>query len=571
MTNRFFILILFSFFLSQNAGAQNFAWARQTGTANSSPYSSVVAIDNVGCVYTSGAFSGTVDFDPGPNVFNLTGFGYKAFFVSKFDNNGNFIWAKQISATNSSAISQSIAVDGSGNIYTTGYFFGSPDFDPGANVFTLTSVTINSDIFVCKLDSSGNFLWADQFGGVGFEIGNSVTTDIYNDVYFTGYFSGTCDFNPGPGVANLVPVGGSNSFACKLDPAGNLTWIKQLGRGTVTVNGSTRGFGIAVDMYRNVYTTGTFSDTADFDPDTTRYNLITSSGPNFDIYLSKLDSAGNFVYAKQLSGLYASDEAHGIAVDGLQNVYITGNYGDTVDFDPGAGVYNLISQGANDIFIAKYTAVGNFVWAKTMGGLYNDFGVSIALDYNEEIYTTGNFGGPADFDPGSATFTMTPAGNADVFISKLNSSANFMYARQVGGPNNDYSYSIAADFAGNVYVGGDFFGNADFDPGVGTYNLNAAAGYDVFTLKLQTGSVDVGQIVALPFSVNIFSDAMHEQFKVESPAIIEELIITNAAGQVIYNNHCNSKSFSFRLKAGGIYFVQVKAGTEWAVQKITAW
>ena len=371
----------------------------------------------------------------------------------------------------------SIAVDSSGNLYTTGYFEGTVDFDPGAGTSNLTSAG-GSDVFVSKLDSSGNFVWAKSFGGTSSDIGNSIAVDSSGNVYTTGFFEGTVDFDPGAGTSNLTSAGDSDVFVSKLNSSGNFVWAKGLG-GT----SSDFGFSIAVDSSGNVYTTGSFAGTADFDPGAGTTTL-TSAG-NVDVFVSKLNSSGNFVWAKGLGGA-SFDSGNSIAVDSSGNLYTTGYFEGTVDFDSGAGTNNLTSAGGADVFVSKLDSSGNFVWAKSFGGTSSDIGQSIAVDSSGNVYTTGYFQGTADFDPGTGTTTLTSAGNVDVFVSKLNSSGNFVWAKGFGGDAFDYGNSIAVDSSGNLYTTGYFQGTVDFDPGTETSTLTSAGNVDVFVSKLNS-------------------------------------------------------------------------------------
>ena len=131
----------------------------------------------------------------------------------------------------------SVALDSSANVYTTGRFAGTVDFDPGSSVANLTSTPYqDSDAFVSKLDASGNYVWAKRFGGPSAS-GNSIAVDSSGNVYTIGSFYGTGDFDPNEGVANLASVGMEDVFVSKLDALGNYVWAKSFG-GNLTDDGS---------------------------------------------------------------------------------------------------------------------------------------------------------------------------------------------------------------------------------------------------------------------------------------------------------------------------------------------
>ncbi|MBT3208179.1 MAG: hypothetical protein HN704_04700 [Bacteroidetes bacterium] len=130
-----------------------------------------------------------------------------------------------------------------------------------------------------------------------------------------------------------------------------------------------------------------------------------------------MDHSGNFVWAKTFGGSN-DDKGNSIAIDVTGNIYITGNFKNTVDFDPRSGISNLISNGGNDIFIMKLDSSGNFVYAKNIGGSYDDSGFSLALDTSANVYITGSFTDITDFDSGIGVFNLTSNGNEDIFITK---------------------------------------------------------------------------------------------------------------------------------------------------------
>jgi hypothetical protein len=408
------IILLISLLLALGTNAQNLEWAKSFGK-NSSDYGVSITVDASGNVYTTGRFQQTVDFDPGAGTNNLSSQGLTDAFIQKLDPSGNFLWAKSFGGTSQDE-GLSITVDASGNVYTTGWFSGTVDFDPGAGTNNHTSQG-SRDVFIQKLDPSGNFLWAKSFGGTSDDYGNSITVDASGNVYTTGWFSGTGDFNPGAGTNNLTSQGSNDVFIQKLDPSGNFLWAKSFG-GT----SSNYGLSITVDASGNVYTTGKFSGTVDFDPGAGTNNL-SSQGSN-DVFIQKLDPSGYFLWAKSFGGT-SIDVAYSIALDASGNVYTTGDFKGTVDFDPGAGTNNLSSQVNNlnsqsvDVFIQKLDPSGNFLWAKSFGGNLDDYGWSITVDASGNVYTTGSFKGAADFDPGAGTNNLSSQGSYDVFIQKM--------------------------------------------------------------------------------------------------------------------------------------------------------
>ncbi|MBL8812685.1 MAG: hypothetical protein JNM43_21145 [Planctomycetaceae bacterium] len=230
---------------------------------------------------------------------------------------------------------------------------------------------------------------------------------------------------------------------------------------------------ITVDGSGNVYTTGVFAGTVDFDPGVGTTNL-TSAGVS-DIFVSKLESTGNFVWAKRLGG-DSTERGNGIIVDGSGNVHITGIFAGEADF----GTTTLTSAGVDDIFVCKLDGAGNVTWAKRQGGGFTDHANDITIDGSGNVFTTGYFYGTADFDPGDGTTNLTSAGEADAFVSKLDSAGNIVWAKRLGGDSDDGGNGIAVDVSGNAHISGYFRGAAGF----GTTILTSAGVDDIFVCKL---------------------------------------------------------------------------------------
>jgi len=420
-------------FVQKLDAAGNFLWAKSMGGGLFENGSSIT-VDASGNVYTTGSFHGTVDFDPSSGTYNLSSVGSFDIFVQKLDAAGNFLWAKSMGGTDFD-FGNSVTVDASGNVYTTGSFQGTADFDPGSGTYNLSSVSF-SDFFVQKLDAAGNFLWAKSMGGSYEDRGHSITVDAAENVYTTGQFWGTVDFDPSSSTYNLSSVGSFDIFVQKLDAAGNFLWAKSMGGSSDDI-----GISIIVDATGNVYSTGNFQETVDFDPGSGTHTL---TAENIDIFVQKLDAAGNFLWAKSMGGS-SDDTGNSITVDAAGNVYTTGSFQGTVDFDPTAGTYNLTEVGNTDIFVQKLDAAGNFVWAGSMGGSLFEIGSSITVDASGYIYTTGFYQGTADFDPGAGTYNLTSVGSVDIFVQKMRPC--YTYDTDVVTACNSYTW-----IDGNTYT-----------------------------------------------------------------------------------------------------------------------
>lgn len=418
-----------------------------------------------------------------------------------------FNWVKTMGGTSGEG-GESIAIDHSGNIYTVGQFAGTPDFDPGSGLYNMTATGSTADAFITKFDASGNFLWARQFGGPGSDVCFDIAVDSAGNIYTAGMFQDSVDFNPGPGVLNKYSSNsGRNTFVTKMDGNGTLLWVAAW---DTTANSQADGYSIILDSIGNVFVAGGFEGTVDFNPaDSSTYSMTVGQGS----YLVKLDNAGNFLWARQLGGIGVGGSTD-VVLDSVNNIYLTGSFQGTADFDPGVGVSNLISAGQSDIFVCKLDSAGSYIWAKKLGGTVSDFGVALAVDGAGNVYSTGQFGNTADFDPGTAVYNLTAPGNYSAYISKLDANGNFTWAKVIA--YNSYGGDIVLDGSANVYTTGAASGG-DFDPGPGSYPINAVGVTDVYIHKLDVsgnfvwarmfggGSVDGGAGIQRDSNGSIFT------------------------------------------------------------------
>lgn len=350
---------------------------------------------------------------------------------------------------------QEVTIDNENNIYTIGSFRGQIEQYSNKKLQVTNSIG-SIDLFVRKTDQHGNLIWLKTVGGKAVVIGKSLKLDAQGNLYLTGEFSGTSDFNPGLDTFNLISNVNKAVFILKLNDNGDFLWAKAFGSSQ-----NLSVIEIALDESKNIYTTGVFRSTIDVDPSDKTAN-IHSSGWD-DIYIQKLNQNGEFIWAKSIGSSGFDDRVSGISIDSHENVHLIGDFREFGDFDPGPNVYRLESNGWYDCFVLKLNALGEFVWAKNIGGSTNDSGYSITNDDFGNSYISGHFGETADFDPSAEELLIESKGDFDAFIQKLDANGNNMWVKQIGGDDSDLGGSIRIDSAGHVYQQVVFRKTVQFD------------------------------------------------------------------------------------------------------------
>lgn len=551
------IILLISFYLiiiETNAQSPTFEWAKPLG-GTSQDQTRSMDIDKYGNTYTLGWFQGTVDLDPGLGTYNITSYGSFDVFISKLDNNGNFIWAKQIGGSWID-IGTSVKVDSLCNVYVDGSFNNTVDFDPGPGIYNLTSTGgfAVGNTFILKLNANGDFIWAKQINGYANKGNNarSITLDQESNVFITGLFVGSADFDPGVSTYSLTAGGTSNAFISKLDSGGNFIWVKQF-----TTDSSVVPVDLEVDKKGNIYSIGTFNGTADFDPGIGVHNLASTG--DYDIYISKLNNTGDFIWAKQFSGPYKKTPRD-LTVDKYGSVYSTGTFSGTVDFNPN-GVFNLTSFGGNDLFLSKLDSVGDFIWAKQLGGINHDIGSAVVIDEEINMYVVGGFSDTVDFNLNNGTFylhTINYLSNS--FILKLDSLTNLKWVLQIQGSNSASHLKIDRNKA--LYISSAFSGTCDFDPGSNIFNVTSSGGSDICIYKMsQQTTVGLNQNESMN-NINIYPNPNNGKLNLIVLNLKFKnlrLEIYNCLGELVLKNIIENEKNSIDLtnQVDGIYFIKV--------------
>ncbi len=271
------------FLLKLNSNGE-FSWVKQFEskgvTSSTSSWETNLALDNSGNIFVSGPFQDTLDVDPGPGVVNLVNVGTEmdAFFV-KLDSLGTYQWGHSLNSASDVEILD-IAVDNTGGAYTTGYFMGTTDFDPGVGTNNITSVG-EEDIFIQKISPSGTNSWVHTFGKTNGDEGSGVYVSGNGDVFATGYFKGKVDFDPAAPFTDLNSHEHDDAYVLQLTSTGDYVWAGNFGS-----TGWTRGLSILEDGSGNIYSVGEFNPNSDFHPGETE-EIFSTSG-YYDLYLHKL-------------------------------------------------------------------------------------------------------------------------------------------------------------------------------------------------------------------------------------------------------------------------------------------
>jgi hypothetical protein len=548
MKKNLFIAFIFCLSTLINFSQNALAWAGQMGSAYGPEDCITITTDASGNVFTAGWFKGiSSDFDPGPGTFTASPVGDYDAFICKTNAAGNLVWAKTFGGTGIDAV-HAITVDATGNVYVTGQFDGTCDFDPSPVVFNISSASASTDAFILKLDALGNFVWAKNFEGSQTESGNAIALDPSANVYVGGSYKGTVDFDPSVATNTITAADDMDIFICKLNSSGNFIWAKSIGG-----VGKDDCYGLTVDQSSNIYTTGYFSNAVDFDPGAASFVLSGTGGSS--AFVSKLDANGNFVLARHFTG-NLSAIANAVTVDALGNIYMTGNFAGSCDFDPGVTTYTMNGGGSGtaQVFVIKLNPSGNFNWARQMGGTMGDKGFGITTDGAGNVYTTGYFIGTADFDPGAPVYNLNGGGiYPDIFISKLDLNGDFVWAGSFVGSDDDQGSAIALDASGNIFVTGHFFDFVDFDPGPGNYSLNGTTA-GIFILKL---AGDITSVHENRFEGNnsVYPNPASEFFNVKLNHVVSDAQIEmyNSLGQLILKqtiSAANSRINTAQLGAG---------------------
>ena len=451
-----------------------FAWAQSLGGSSNdfSAGGNGIVTDALGNIYTVGWFSGTADF----GGTRLTSTNYSDISLVKLSRDGKVMWTRQIGAK-LGASGYGIAMDINQNVYITGTIGSNAYF---GNLTVTNSSTTTA--FVAKYDDGGDCIWATALSPAAHttSLGNSIAIDDFGNAYLTGSFAGKIVI----GGTNVFSSGGFDIFIAKLDSSGRLQWFQRAGG-----SGFDYGWGIAVDRAGNAFVTGQFAGTVRFGTlNVTSYNNSDAA------FVAKLNPDGDFLWVRSPNSGYG----RAVAVDFLGNCCVCGTFGEST---------NLLSNGLQDVYIAKFSPDGNPIWERNGGGAQYDVGYGVAVDSLGNICVTGNFSGTATF----GSTNVTSRGNSDIFVAKYDLMGNFLWVQSAGGTNADSGWAAAVDPAGNVYIKGNYADACDF----GASSLGTNGSYAFFAARLDTTGPPLSAL-RTQTSFQLFWSVLADNFSLES-------------------------------------------------------
>lgn len=422
-----------------------------------------VSIDLNGNIILIGIYKGTVDMDPSSSVFSLTSTSptLHSSFILKLDPNGNFIWAASVDIgilTNDiyqHVKNTKLVVDGNNDYIITGLAAPTTDYDFGNSILEIDSISQ----FIMKIDSDMNLLWAKGWVYYSNETNfQSLAVDLNNNIYLNGQFFGQTDFDLSANIFEMSSSFNTDSwldvgdaFLLKLNSQGDFIWVKQT---CFDCHEAHYGKQLVVDSSNMIYTTGMHEGVSNFDYNNSNYTLTSyhNSNPTRAMYLQKVDSDGNFIWVKQFEqqGLYGEQGMSSMALDSEANLYFTGYFGNSVDFDPSSNNALLTTQ-SSDIFLLKLDSSGTHQWSfKIDDETWNSMSKGDAISFkNDNIYTSGVWTDNSDFDPSTNNVEVSSPCNDGGYVAKYSQST---VASGISNQNNEYLSLFPIPTSGILHV-----------------------------------------------------------------------------------------------------------------------
>ena len=515
-------------------------------------------------------------------------------FANSFAQTPNFSFAKE-----QSCWAVSTKIDNNGDIISVGYFNGTKDFDPSATTYTLSNA--DGSLYMQKLNSNGNLIWAKNFGPTAFSSTENVINGLQvasnNDYVICGTYIGNGDFNPGTAINTLTcQTNNTNMFIARFDENGDYVWAN--GIGAIGSTNDERAQSISIDNNDNLIVVGSFQNFSpnftDFDPSASTYTVSGGGGS----YVAKYSSNGSFISVQKFQGLN-----HQYVFSYPNNdVLVLGYTQGVEDYDPSpTNTYTINTtypgSYSGQSYYLRLNGSLDFVSAKAIsGGSINKFtSASVNPSLTALICTIDCAGATTDSDPSSTVTTTlnTHFSTYGKIIQRLDGDMNLLFAKNV---KKDYNASftngidnfsnikdtiVKYDNTGNTIwkykttnampvsiiqtlsnslcVSGFNLGNANCDPMTNnpTGLLGVSDGY-LFKWDLVVPT-NLTQLKSTDKETKIYPNPATSYIQLTSSSKLSSVSITDAFGKVIFEKNNSEKDLIIDVSemSQGVYFITV--------------
>lgn len=536
-------------------------WIQHYGENDEALQMSIIS-DDLDNVYICGTFYDSVDLDPGVTESEFQSNGQLDFFVQKLAPDGSLVWAKSFGGPEDD-VNTAITLDNLGNVIVVGTFHDSINFDSTTPTNYHYANGSQYDIFILKLDTDGEYLWSQTYGGTSAERAMAVTVDSNNIIYLTGFFIGTVDFDPGMGIDNVTSNPGSyeETFIHKIDPAGAHIWVKTL---VGTSANSGQGRGIKVDHNNNLVITGTFTNSCDFDPGPGETILNISEMEGF---ILKLDNDGNLFWVKRTYG-NSTVTPVALQIDSNNDYIICGNFYESIEPPIGSILPDLIGDtSSQDIFVQKYSSVGNLLWMSGIVGTGQESAYYMDIGPSGNIYISGSFNETVDFDMGPATLEFTPSHAIDAFLINIKNDGSVGWVQTVGGMPFFTKSTVASNSLGNIYFLTIFETEASFNPAISP-SLPALENVDLVLVKYNS-FLNSEEQISNSQAISVYPNPTNQMVYVDlsGQTGMTTISIYDVVGNIIFSDITAAAIYCADLSefVDGVYLINIQNG---AISKI---
>jgi hypothetical protein len=541
-------LLFFLLIVAQSiASVPNWAWSSAAGASNNQN-SAAVCADLNGDVYAIGYFQqDTILFgnillhNPDPTANAL------AIYLVKYDASGNVMWAKSAGGSNYN-YGCSVSTDASGNVYITGYFQSNSIIFGNDTLVNANTFNNYADIFLVKYDTHGNELWANRIGASGDEYAQSVCTDASGNVMITGYFT-----SPTLSIGNisLNSFGNGDIFIAKFDTGGNVLWAQNAG-GVY----DDKGTAVSTDASDNIFVTGNFnSGTISFG------NISINNTGYTNLFIAKYNANGNLIWVNKAGGT-SNDYALDVACDASGNAYVTGRY-TSASITFGSTTFTKANNNLGDVFIVKYSALGNVLWAKNASGAADDICNSICVDANKHLLISGSFNSANFYIDGDTLINVNSSGYVgDVFLAQFDSAGTLLWSSSHGGNMHDEGLGICADASNNIFLTGNFY-SPSINFGSNTLPNADNTGYYPAMFLAKIGTCSYSTYANENACTSFLSPSGHLYY---ASGLYRDTLLSSAGCDSILNLHINIDAYpnsNIHLSGDSLIAIDSTANYQW--------